>query len=424
MVRQSLYITSLQILNLLVSVFIMIYIASRVDPKDYSVFILYQVTTTFIAALSFIGYESHLIRNALSWCNNGSKLLISESVVRAVKGRLVLWLLMILPVMLYLESVIPASYRETDEYITEGFLIAGLFVSLLQCSALVLKSLNKYFFAIFISVTGMMVCKIISLLVYFYAGYKEFLWSNIILTCMLGIVALLVISDYLRAGLNFRFSLLDLRRHYQLALASHAQYITIYFDRIIVSLFVPAEVLSSYGIARQLQEAGKTVIEGFFDPITQRAVAYRGDAERISLIFSKSMKMVRMLLLFGGGVLGSILSLVVFNHDESLLGLELDSFTDYPHLIHFILFAAMSLFVMLASKIYVNYNAYFMPVKILLVAAIIISLGSIIIVATSSLILPHSYIYTGRFFVEILVYFTAIILFKRYLNGKVVNTIL
>ena len=65
--KQSVAIIFVQLINVLFSFYITLFVASSVEPKQYAIFALYQLITTLIAAFSFLGHETYISRNLLCW---------------------------------------------------------------------------------------------------------------------------------------------------------------------------------------------------------------------------------------------------------------------------------------------------------------------------------------------------------------------
>lgn len=414
MLKESSIIVIIHVICLMAGLFVTVYFAAAASPVEYSVFALYQIVTTMMSAFSFLGYETNMMRNVLSWLSSSNISAISQSASKAIVGRIIMSMLMFLPATIYLLGVLPDQYKSNSWSVCLGFVVAGLAVSLIQASTLILKSQNLYMKAIFISAVGLLFVRVLAVIAYEEVGFAGFILVLIVASVLLAFAALAFVSRWLRIEymLNFRFK--DLFTYKEFSVSAYSQYVSGYFDRLLVSIFAPPEILGSYNLAKQVQEAGKSMIEGFIDPITQRVVAIKNRPAEVWLYYSKVFKIQAVLLVISCvAISGVFLNL---NDILSLSGLE-----DYPFLDAYISLAVICLIVMLASKVKVNFNSYFMSAKRYLVMHLFVSAFSLIFVAAILAYLPIEMAYGGRLLIEFLVLFVNLIVFRRLIDEKIIN---
>lgn len=414
MLKESSIIVIIHVICLMVGLYVTVYFAAAASPVEYAVFALYQIVTTMMSAFSFLGYETNMMRNVLSWLRDSNISAISQSASKAVVGRIIMSMLIFLPAAIYLLGVLPDQYKSNSWSVCLGFTVAGLAVSLIQASTLILKSQNLYMRAILISAVGLLFIRVCAVIAYESVGFSGFIMVLIFASIFLAVAALAFVSRWLRIEymLNFRFK--DLFTHKEFSVSAYLQYVSGYFDRLLVSIFAPPEILGSYNLAKQVQEAGKSMVEGFVDPITQRVVAFKSRPSEVWGYYRKVFKIQAILFMIACvGAFGVWLTLDTV--------LSLSGLNDYPFLNEYISLAVVCLIFMLASKVRVNFNSYFLSAKRYFFMHLFVSAFSLIFVAAVLAYLPIEMAYGGRLLIEFLVLVVNVVLFRRLIDEKIIN---
>ena len=399
--NQSISIVLLYLVNSILSLIISFYLAIDAGPEFYALVVIFQVVTSVMPALSFYGYEVLLIRNVLNWQITDRSHRISVLVNQTILHRIFFSIFISLPfsVFLYLSLV---GFNKTPQFVVL-FLFAGVGVSLLQSISLILKSFNKYFYAISLTLIGGTLTKVISLLAYLKFGLTGYFVAFGIVTILLVIVAIKKLSQ------NFRLVVRRFRPSFKLGvrkeftLSSYFQYLSGNADRLIFPIVLSNELVSAYGLAKQIFELGKSLVEGVFDPLTQKVVGMLKGPE-----FNKYVLKLRKWSLYIAilGMLFAASSLFWIEELVVVVGLS-----DYKYLGNFLLHVEISIIMFLTYKVSLNIVTLGLSakkLKLLNKYAFSVVLVNLLVVVS---FVPESMLFIYRIFQElimmILVYYFA-----------------
>ncbi|MCG3767563.1 hypothetical protein EXA23_15450 [Vibrio cincinnatiensis] len=391
--KQSFIIVLIQIFNALFGFFITIYVASNAGPNNYAVFVIYQVVISFMAAFSFMGYETHMIRNLLQWERtkriNRLKFYISKTIV----SRFLLCTFLVVPVAVYIFYLSQSEYSEYGG-ILYVFILSGYFTACTQSISLILKAQNRYVTSVLINVVGMMILKLISLIAFMYYGFYAYIGILVFGSCILALVSIFSIKKYFSLKcFRFRYAL-KIKKNKDYILSGYMQYLVGYSDRVLLSVILTPDIVASYNLAKQVQEMAKLLIEGFFDPLCQKVVVFKNDKINLANYLKKLIMIKR------GAQIISIIILSIFfiNIDMITSVLKLDAYQDIGF---FILLAGVSSLLYLSGKVETNYNALTLPPLRLLkynIHNFILSIGCIVLFSG---VVESDYIYLNRVFLEL-----------------------
>ena len=356
--NQSFFYVALQILNLVVGVFISIYVAIAIEPKTYSIYAIYMIVVGVFAAFSAVGYETVLIRNSLKW-QKSKPSKISRFVISALATRVFLSFLIMLIMWIYLYWLSKTNYEGQYLDVFSLFLLIGLFSSLNNSISLILRSFNRYLISFCISILSLLFTKIIAFLAFIEYGFQEFLLVMIISPILVFIASISLVLPYVtKFAINLKYL-----RHYRSVISfgymGYLKYLINSSDRLIISALVAPEILASYSLAKQMQNAGKGLIEGFFDPICQKAVQYKGNQNK-QLHYLKKLKNIKLIIIAIGVFLGTVC--IIFTDDIStVVGLD-----KYRYFTSFVIGAVCSSLIYLIYKVELNLVSLFEGPKKLL----------------------------------------------------------
>lgn len=274
--KQSIYIVVVQALNVVISLFTTIYIAVNVEPTVYSLLIVYQVVISVFASFTSIGYETIIIRNALGWRARSPKK-INYFVSVSLYLRVTIFFILLIPSTVYLKYISNSNYQG-DLFITLLLMnFSALFVSLNNWLSLILKGMNNYLLSFLITSLGAIITKLIGLFFYLKFGFEAFILVLIMAPAIIFVAAFHKVSRYVSlvnlSPSRLRFA----KKHIQFGLIGYQKFLLGYSDRLLVTVLLKPEVQAAYGLIKQFQEIGKTFVEGFFDPISQKVIQYRSD---------------------------------------------------------------------------------------------------------------------------------------------------
>lgn len=403
--KQSIGIILVQLINVLFSFYITLFVASSVEPAQYSLFALYQVITTFMAAFSFMGHETYISRNLLYWKEKGCHKKIKNNISKAIFSRFLIWFVLAIPVSFYIYIITKGEYNERETLTVYSFLFAGMFTSLIQSSTLILKSLNKYLESIIISVIGMLLVKLIALQIFNKYGFTEYLVALMIGTFLVASFATLRLRNYISVYSFKLKGLLVFKKRRDFILSAYMQYLTTYADRLLLSIFFSPELLGTYNLAKQIQEMGKLFIEGFFDPLTQKLVTYRGKKDELFFQLKSLLQIHYIMIIFG--LVGVVILAGYYKDIIHILSLN-----KYPHFDNYFLFALLASVVYLIYKVQINVNALFLAPKLLVKYNAAVLFLSVLTVLLFSVYGPKEYIYGNRLVIEVILSIFNYYLFK------------
>ncbi len=417
MLSQSFWIVLIQLVNLIIGTFVTFYIASNVEPQVYSIFAIYQIVTTFMAAFCFMGYETKMMRGMLLWKKNNNQVKIKFNVTMAIFSRAILWFIFSVPLFIYINYLNSSQYNGDEGILLGSFVVAGLAVSIIQSVSLILKSEGKYLEAILISVLFLLVVKVLSLFLFEMYGFFYYICSMVVGVFFISLFSVfrlryLIDIRFFRVKAFFKFGS---RKYF--VLTSYCQYLTNYVDRVIVSFVAPPEVLGSYNFAKQIQEIGKSFIEGFFDPISQKLIYFKDENVKLKNYLSKIVLI--QYIVFGFSFLFLLLTLNKIDYVISALRM-----TDYPFLSEYIFYAMLSSFIYIFYKVQLNFSAYFLKPKVLFYFYILLLFFSMVFVFYFCSLENFHYLYINRFFMEASVAFFSYLAFRYLKNEKGFNSIL
>lgn len=407
--KQSFSIIFVQLINVIFGFYITIYIASNVEPTVYSVFVIYQVIITFMAAFSFMGHETHLIRNLLHWesygCHNKIRLYISK----AIFSRLLMCVLLFFPACLYVFYLTNTTYESQESSLFYLFVVSGCFVSISQSISLILRALDKYIISVVVNILGMLVIKLSALFIFSIYGFNGYLIVLVVGSFLICLVSLFIIRTHISYKLiRFKY-LFEFKRRKAFIFSAYIQYLIGYSDRLILSFFLMPEILASYNLAKQIQEMAKMFIEGFFDPLTQKFVAYKSNKVKLNKYLTWLNKVRGFVILLSL----IVISLLLINISFIVNYVGLNSYENFKI---FVALAAISSFIYICYKVELNYNALMITANRLLKYNVNNLLVLIVILSLFISFVDTKYIYANRVLMDFILCFYNFKLFKEIIK--------
>jgi O-antigen/teichoic acid export membrane protein len=186
-------------------------------------------------------------------------------------------------------------------------------------------------------------------------------------------------------------------------------------DRLIVSLLLTTDLQAVYGLTKQIQDIGKSLIEGFFDPLLQKVVKYKSDRTKFNRYVKFIVKVNALIVILGVFVLFGII-------DQIGYIVEMLGFTRYTHIEYFLIYAVLASFTYLVYKIPGNLVSLFDRPRTLISIDFIgwvVGIVTLIAVSNNSL---FEYVYLNRLLTELFLLVTFFILWTmrkdKYLNMR------
>ena len=392
--RQSFGVIFVQLLNVVISFYITIYIASNVQPLNYSIFAIYQVITTLIAAFSFAGYETHIVRNILLWLKGDSNKKIKVYISKAIFSRFIISLFISPVGAFYIWYLIEFNNEGQYSASMYFFLLSGVSLSVIQSVLLILKGMNKYLLSISINVIGMLIVKLLAFFAFFNFGFDEYLYALIMGNLLIAIFVLFIVRDKIDIKLIRFKSLFKINKKKEFIFSSYIQYLVGYADRIIVSIFLIPEILATYNLVKQIQDMSKLFIEGFFDPLTQKIVALKHDEKKL-IKYCMKVYNIRKVVAIAALMLMCV-TLVYLDVLINYIGIS-----HYKYIDKFLIFSFFSSFLYILYKVENNFNSLILAPNSLLKLYLTSLFAAICILTFFVSYIDTSLVYGNRLILEV-----------------------
>lgn len=407
MLKQSYMYLGLQVFNIFIGLFITLYIAKNVDVQTFAIFAIYSVVTTLFMTFSFGGYETVLIRNLLHWKKIGKNRKIINYISYALFSRFIISICLVLPMLLYIYYISEVKFNSEYFILFSSFIISGIFTSLTNANGLILKAFNRYILSFSIMTLSSIFSRLIAMYIFINNGFIGFI-SVLVLTPLLTfLVSFFIIRPYFSLKeIKFKY-FFKLKKNKYFILSGYTNYFKNSIDQFLISLFLSIEILAVYNLAKRVEEIGKTVNSGFFDPIIQKLVGYKSDnnltssyKDKIFLIRNIFLVITFFIILIFNFYINDIISLFGLGH--------------YDNLNLYLMFASWTPIIIMIYKVEYNIIYLFEKQKILFKIDFFNSLLTSIIMLFFLNFVEYEYIYLNRVIIGIFL----IIFFLYYYKYK------
>lgn len=377
--RQSIGLVILQIFGIVLGLVSVFWVAGSLPPEEYAIVGIYNIISTLILVFSNTGIETHAIRNVLAWKEEGKIDQLKLTVTQSITYRTIFASIVFLPIIGY--SAYISTHKFNGQYFGLFILMGFLSISKAtnDATVLILRSFNKYLAAALVTYTVNVFGKIVALLLFIKYGFLIYIYMIMLLPLITTIPVLLMIKDNIDfKGVfkwsNFKTGVVESK---YFAFSSYISYIFNFLDQLLVSIFMSAEILGTFSVAKNILSMAKTFIENIFDPMIQNLVSVKQNMEVFKLKLKRVFK-IRNILLYVSILfiplvyftIGNILNILQINH--------------YPFLNYFIVFIYLSQVVHIAMKVKYNYICLFYPqssyLKINTINALLMLLFFVVIV--------------------------------------------
>jgi len=411
MLKQSYIYLILQLLNIGISLFVTIYIAKNVDMQTFAIFAIYTIIVTLFMTFSFLGYESILIRNVLHWKKIGKINKIKNYISYALISRAVVSVLLTIPILLYIYYISINKFNDEHLLLFSSFIIAGFFSSLSNANALILKAFNKYILSFTITTLSLIIGRLIAIYIFTIYGFYGFMLTLIIIPIFTFLLSFLFVKSYfsfshIRYKYFFKF-----KRNKYFILSGYLNYFKVSIDQILVSIFLSVEILAVYNLAKKVEEIGRSIIEGFFDPIIQKLVSFKNDINN-AVKYKKKIYLIKNIFL-----LITITFVIIFNLyiNDVIVVTELEH---YKNLSYYLIFASWVPVLYILFKVQSNIIYLFDHQKTLFKIDIFIGILTSLVMVLFFIIIMENIIYLNRVVINIIVGIFFIYFYKNHFYKK------
>lgn len=371
--KQSFSLVILQFFGIVLGLISVFYVAGTISAEVYAVVGIYNIISIFIVVFSNTGIETYGIRNVLAWQEAGENNKIKQIVTQAILYRTILACFVVIPVFGY--AIYVSKQKFNGQYL-ELFIFMGLFgitKAVNDSTLLLLRAFNKYFAAALASYSVNVFGRLLALFLFIKFGFNAYIYTIILLPLLVTIPILFMLRKWI--SLQGVFQKENMLKVFQeskaFGLSSYISYVFNSLDQLLVSVFMSAEILGAFSVAKSIYSIAKTFIENIFDPMIQNLVRYKNNIKFIELKLKKIFK-IRNILLFISII---FFPFIIIYIDKVILILGLDR---YPFLNYFVVFIYLSQIASVGMKVKYNYIALFYEASFYLRLTIVYALLSIL----------------------------------------------
>ena len=411
MSKQSYFYLILQLFNVFVGLFVALFIARNVDVETFAIFSIYSIVLALFTTFTFLGYENVLIRNVLHWKKQGQNNKIKNLVSNAIFSRVVTSLLLQLPIFIYLFYLSVTKFNHEYFMVLCSFNLAGIFSALSNANGLILKAFNRFLLSFSIITISSLLGRVIAIVVFLHYGFDGFILTLIVVPFFTFVISIYFIKD-LFSFKNIRYKYFwKFKRYKYFIFSGYLNYFKVSIDQLLVSIFLSAEILAVYNLAKKVEDIGRTIISSFFEASLQKLVFYKSDKvqateykNKVYLIKNVFLACIIVFVLIFDYLVGDIVK---------LLGLE-----HYKFLESYLIIASWVPVLYLNYKIESHIISLFEVQEKLFAMDVLISLFSVVVALLFLFYFPLEFIYLNRVFIGgvLIVYYT--FYYKKKFDGR------
>lgn len=407
MFNKAIKVVFIQILGIILGAVSLFYIAGEMSPDIYSLIGIYGLISGLAVAFSHLGLETRMMREALMWMSKGETEKVKEYTTQSLISRIIGMTLLSPFLIIFLYYINEFKYHGEYTLILFVFYIGALLSSFIDSMSLIVRSQGGYVFSTLMRTMNSDIVKILGILLYVFYGDFVYLYFYALSSLPLFLLFLWKVNPLI--SINY-VSLLQTKEkifsNKYLWLRTDMDYFKNYADSFLVSIVFPPAIMGSYTIYKTLENMSKSMIEGFFDVLSQETVRYKSDYINLSKVEAKIKKVRNLLLL-----LCVIVSVIfVFNSDRIIILLKLNNY-EFITEIFYCIFAVS--FIYLIGKYEINSVSLFAGSQTtfkLSVVQMIITIAAFLFV----IIIPSLLgVFIQRIFVYAILTLISIVYFKK-----------
>lgn len=389
MLRQSYIYLALQVANLVIGLSLVVYLAHELEPVVFALYGFYTLIVGLFIPFTFLGYETHLIRNVLKWKQSRSTKKIVNNVSYALISRVILGFIVFILIGAFSFYISENKFNGEYSGYLLAFCVAGFFSGITDGISLSLKSFNQYVLSFIISLGFSLLSKVLALLAFINFGVEQFFFVLCVVPVLSAIVSSFCISSYFSLKVIKVKRLLKFVRYKYFIMSGYLNFFRNAADRLIVSFLITTELFAVYTIAKTLEESGRATLEGLFDPLTQRTVSMKSNPQEFNLYINR-IKKIRIILVCLA--IPALFLAIFFARDIT----SSISISNYPYITEFLIAAVIASAIQLLYKIELNVTYLIAPQRNLFLLDCIIAFLSISCLFIGNMVLEDAYLYYNR----------------------------
>jgi len=359
--QESLSLILLQIVGILLGLFSAFYIAGELDPATYSLIGVYAIISNLSLVFSNTGMETQGIRTILDLQASDKVEELRRLVTVAISARFMVALVFVIPIGLY--GYYMSLTKFGGDYLLLILLmpVAGIVRAVNDSVNLILKGFNKYFLSAFSMYLVSSLGRIIGLLAFIKFGLEAYFIALFFVPVFATALSLKYLWNFIdwKNRLDFLLVRRLSKRARPFLWSAYLSYLYTNLDQLLVSIFLRAEVLGTFTLAKNFWNISKTFIENIFDPMCQRGVRFKNDKGRLKELYASSVRVQKFILL-----IICLFSLIIWRNLDMLINLvELQKYDELDYFIYSIVFSSF-LYVLLKVKL--NFVTLFLSPQVYL----------------------------------------------------------
>lgn len=303
MFRSSFLIILIQVLGVILGFASIYLVAGDMAPEVYSLVGIYTIINGVVLTFSHLGIETVMMREALMWINEGDIEKVCEYTTQSIISRVMGFILLAPIVGGYL--AIMNIYKYDGQYclLFISFFLGACMNALNDSMSLVVRSQGGYVFSQFAKSLNNSFMKFVAILVYVKYGSMPYLYFYVLYSIPLLFIFTGTIKKYFKFKyVRIKDTISKVKEAKYLIYRSYSDYVYGNADSIIVSALFPPTIMGAYTILKNLEGMIKLFVEGFFDVITQKSVAYKGNFDalcNIERLYNKARYATVALIIVG-----------------------------------------------------------------------------------------------------------------------------
>jgi O-antigen/teichoic acid export membrane protein len=301
-----------------------------------------------------LGLETKMLRQMLLWIKFGDNKLLKEYTTQALFSRFIGFLILLPFLIIYIIYLYFYKYEMNYLFLLITFIITSLITSINDSISLILRSKGEFLLSQGAKLLNSYFAKFFSIILFFTLGdfaYVIFVSVSSLPLFVFFFLKILKYVDFKYISFSETFKKINDSKIFWIK--TKLDYFKSNFDSFLVSIFLPPFILGSYTIFKTLENISKTLIEGFFDVLTQNSVKEKGNQMSLIALEKRIKRTINYFIFF------IVFCLIVFLLFNSLI-LNIINLRNYDYIYEiFIIFNNNTFPVFINKFIITNTRTYF-----------------------------------------------------------------
>lgn len=371
--KQSIGLVILQVFGIILGIVSVFLVAGSLPAEEYALVGVYHVISTIILVFSNTGFETYAIRNVLDWREKGNTAKIKLIVTQSITYRTLVAIVAFIPTIGYAAFVSLNKFDGNNFWLFFLMGLTSISKATNDATVLILKSFNKYFLAALVTYSINSFGNLLALLLFTKYGFTVYIYTVMLTPLLVTIPVIFLLRKYI--SFQGVFKIYNLKNGFieskSFATSSYVSYAFNFLDQFLVSIFLSAEILGSFTVAKNILSIARTFVENFFDPMIQSLVSLKDSIKNFKIKLNKIFKIRNVLLV----VSVIFIPFLLFFLDKALVLLRIDH---YPYLNNYIILIYLSIIALIASKVKYTYISLFFPQESYLKIKVINALSALV----------------------------------------------